>query len=326
MNRRRAIAFAALAAAGGAPLLAGAQQRDVMVRLALLLPADNLPTDSPFVRELRTLGYEEGRNLAIERRSAHGNFALLPALAAELAALRPDVLVAFLTQASIAAKRAAGSLRIVIVAVGDPVGAGLVASLAHPGGNVTGTAAPAGAIVGKQLELIRELKPSAKRVAALWNPANAVFQAQAVEGARLAAQRLGLRLDLVEARTGDDVGPRIAAVASSHPDALLVLGDPLFVTHVRRIGEAIASHRLLAVGGSRAYAEHAMLATYTPDLADSARQAARVVDRILRGARPADIPVEVVSKFELVFNLRTAQLLGVSVMPTLLARADEIIR
>lgn len=324
MRRRRALVVAALAVAA-APLVARAQRRDGPPRIALLVPTEAATPEAPFREALRKLGYEEGRHLTIERRSAADEFARLPALAAELVATRPDVLVAFLTQASIAAKRATSTVPVVIVAVGDPVGAGLVASLARPGGNVTGTASTAGAITGKQLELIRELKPAAKRVAVLWNPGNAVFQQQAIDAARKAAGQLGLQLTLVEARTAEEIDRRIRDLAADRPDALLLLGEPLFAAHAKRIGALLAAHRMFAVGGSPAYSEH-VIATYTPDFAESARQAALVVDRILRGKRPADIPVEVVAQFKLVLNLRAAKALGLTVPSALLNRADEVLR
>jgi putative ABC transport system substrate-binding protein len=326
MANRRAFLAVALAVVGSAPPVARAQGGAGAVRVALLLPTDATTTERPFRDALHGLGYAEGRNLTIVRRSAGGDFARLPALAAELVGTRPDVLVAFLTQASVAAKQATTSIPVVIVAVGDPVGAGLVASLARPGGNVTGTASTAGIVAGKQLELIRELRPSTKRVAVLWNPGNAVFQAQAIDAARSAATQLGVVLQLVEARTPAEIEQRIGSLAGDRPDAALVLGEPLFIAHAKRLGELLAKHRLLAVGGSSAYAEHAMVATYAPDLPESARQAARVADRILRGARPADIPVEIVAKFELVLNLRTAKALGVAMPPALLGRADAVIR
>lgn len=324
--RRRRILLAGALAFTCLPCLARAQRRERPAHVALLVPTDATTTEVPFRTALRDLGYEEGRNLVIDRRSARDDFSRLPALAAELVRATPDVLVAFLTQASIAAKQATSTVPIVIVSVGDPVAAGLVESLARPGGNVTGTASTAGAVAGKQLELIRELKPAAKRVAVLWNPGNAVFQAQAIEAAKKAAGALGMQLSLVEARTAEEAGRRIRGLGGDKPDAVLLLGEPLFAAHAKQIGELFLAHRLLAVGGSRAYSEHGLVATYTPDLAESARQAARVADRILRGARPADIPVEIVAKFELVVNLRTAKVLGLTVPGALLGRADEVLR
>ncbi|HEX6944889.1 MAG TPA: ABC transporter substrate-binding protein [Casimicrobiaceae bacterium] len=325
MTTRRRFVAALPALLGGLSWQAQAQPGGTPRRVALLLPAD-VPTEAPFRATLAALGYVEGHNLATERRSAGNDFGRLPALAAELVGSKPDVIVSFLTQASIAAKQATATIPIVVVGVGDPVASGLVANLARPGGNVTGTAGQVSQVIGKQLELVRELRPGAARIAALWNPANVVFQSQSVDVARTAAARLGMRLDLVEARTQTDLRPRLAEIAARRPDAVLVFGEPLFVANAARLAELLLTHRLPAIGGSRAYADAGMLATYAPDLAESARRAAHCVDRILRGTRPADIPVELVAKFELVVNLRTAAALGVTIAPALLARADALIR
>ncbi len=312
-------------ALAGVPLGAVAQQARTLPRIGLLVPAAT-PNEAPFRQGLRQLGYEDGRTIVIERRSAEGDFTRLPGLAAELVALRPDVIAAFVTQASIAARQATSKIPIVMIAVADPVASGLVDNLARPGGNVTGTAGQNSAVVGKQLELIRELRPGADRVATLWNPANAVFQEQSVREARAAAQRLGMKMRLVEARNPAELERAFATIAADRPDAVQVLGDPLFVANIARIAELLRQHRLLAVGGSRVYAEAGILAVYAPDLAESSRRAATYVDKILRGVKPGDLPVELADKFELIVNLGTAKALGVAIAPALLARADEVIR
>ena len=304
--------------------VAGAQPGRSAPRVALLLPAEH-PLEAPFRDGLRALGYAEGRDVVLERHSADGDFARLPALAAAIVRSGPDVIVPFLTQAAVAARAATAAIPIVMVAVSDPVGAALVADLARPGGNVTGTAGLVAAVIGKQLEMVRELVPAATRVATLWNPSNAVFQAQMADEARAAAVRLGLRLTFVEARRADALDRALGAIAAQRPDAVLVFGEPLFVANAQRIADALTGHRLVAVGGARAYAEQGMLASYAPDLAWAARRAAAHVDRILRGARPQDLPVELATRFELVLNAGTARRLGVSLPPALVARADAVV-
>lgn len=322
--RRRFVGAGAIALLGAASR-ASAQRVGRMARIGVLLPGA-LPIEEPFMDTLGQLGYREGRTMLVERRSADGEFQRLPALAIELAGTMPDVIVAFLTQASIAAKRATASVPIVMVAVADPVAAGLVSNLARPNGNVTGTAAQLSALVGKQFELMRDLRPGASRVAVLWNPANTAFQQQAVSEAREAAKRLGMRLRLVEARSASELERAFAGLGADPPEALLVLGEPLFVANATRIGELLRKHRLLAVGGSRNYLGSGVVAIHAPDLARSARRAAPYVDKIVRGAKPAHLPVELETRFELVVDLTAAQVLGMAIAPNILARCDEVIQ
>jgi putative ABC transport system substrate-binding protein len=304
---------------------ARAQRAGRTARIGVLLPGA-LPIEKPFVEALGQLGYRAGDTVLVERRSAEGDFQRLPALAIELAGTRPDVIVAFVTQASIAAKRATASVPIVMVAVADPVAAGLVSNLARPEGNVTGTAAQLSALVAKQVELIRDLRPGASRLAVMWNPANAAYQQQAVAQAREAAGQLGMRLRLVEARSASELERAFAGLGADPPEALLVLGEPLFVANATRIGELLRKHRLLAVGGSRNYLGTGMVAIHAPDLARSARRAAPYVDKILRGAKPADLPVELETRFELVVDLTAARTLGVAIPSGVLARCDEVVQ
>ena len=245
IGRRQVLLAATAMLAAGHPR---AQSPARVPRVALLLPND-LWTEAPFRDALRDLGYREGGNLVVERRSANGALPRLPELAAELVRRNPDVLVPFLTQASIAAKQATSTIPIVMVGTGDPIGAGLVPSLARPGGNVTGTSGQNAAVVGKQLELVREIIPAARRVGVLWNPANPVFQAQAVSEARAAAKSLGMQLDLLEASTQDELDRRLQALGSARPDVLLVVGDPVLIAHARRIAQRLLALRLPAVGG-----------------------------------------------------------------------------
>jgi putative ABC transport system substrate-binding protein len=322
MLRRSFIHFAV----GGIALNVLAQRGAPTARIGLILPTSSTPSERHFLQALRELGYGEQGNLVIERRSAEGEFDRLPALAAELVRSKPDVIVAFLTQASVAAKHATTTIPIVMVFVSDPVASGLVGSLARPGGNITGTSGQVSAVIGKQLALIRELRPEATRVATLWNPANAIFQQESLREARAGARRLGMQLQLVEARTPADLKRALTTVAGMRPDALLILGEPLFIAHARLIGEVVMEHRILAVGGARRYAEAGALAVYTSDSAESGRRAASYVDKILKGAKPADLPIEMTSTFEFIVNLKTAKALGIAVPAAILARADELIQ
>jgi putative ABC transport system substrate-binding protein len=322
---RRAVLKAVLAALGALPLAALGQRDGRPLKLALLLPAD-VHFEKAFREQLAKLGYVEGRNLVVDRRSANSDFSRLPALAAELLQGEPDILAAFVTQASIAARKATSTVPVVMVAVSDPVASGLVTNLARPGGNVTGTAALQAVVVGKQFELLREIVPGASRVVTLWNSSNAVFQAQALGGARAAAESLRMRLIVAEVRTIEDVEPALARAASERPDAAVVLPDPLLVTNAKRIGELFLARRLPSVGAGRIYAESGLLASYGPDLAEAARRAADVVHRIAQGKPPGEIPIEVIGKFERVVNLRTAAALGITVPPAVLARADDVVR
>jgi putative tryptophan/tyrosine transport system substrate-binding protein len=278
-----------------------------------------------FLAGLRELGYEDRRNIRIEARWANGTFDLLPALAAELVDLKVDVLVASLTQAALAAKNATMTVPIVIAGVGDPVAAGLIVSLARPGGNVTGTSGLQVDIVGKQLELLKEIVPGIARFAVLWNPANPVFQELQLRQAALAAQAAGIQLQLLEARKPDDFDAAFTRIAEENTRALVVLGDPLFSLHGDAIARRALANRLPTVSSNRTMAERGILSIYGPSLFHSHKRAAVYVDKILKGAKPADLPVEQPTTFELIINLKTAKAIGLTVPPSLLARADEVI-
>jgi putative ABC transport system substrate-binding protein len=237
-----------------------------------------------------------------------------------------DIIVAVVTQASIVAKQATATIPIVIVAVSDPVASGLVSNLARPGGNITGTSGVGADVVAKQLELVRTLLPNATRVAALWNPGNRTFQQQLLNEALSAAPKLRLQLRLVEARTPDDLDRAFIAIGKDRPDALLVLADPMFGSHAKRIADLALKHHLPTVSMVRAFAESGVVATYGQSFSDAYRRAATYVARILKGARPGDLPVEQPTKLELVINLKTAKVLGLVVPQSLLLRADEVIQ
>jgi len=307
---------------------AEAQQPTKIPRIGFLLPYSPGPDPrvEAFRQGLRELGYVEGQNVTIEYRWADGRFEQFPDLAAELVGLKVDVIVTAVTQASIAAKKATGAIPIVMVAVSDPVGSGLVASLARPGANVTGTSSMTAEVVGKQLELLKETLPKISRVAALWNPANPVFQALQLKETKVAARALGVQLQILEARGPDEIDRAFAAMARERTRALLVLGDPVFTSHRKRIADLAVKHRLPTVSGTREYVEAGGLMAYGPSFHDMYRRAAYYVDRILKGTKPADLPVERPTKFELVINLKTAKQIGLTVPPNMLARADKVIK
>jgi putative tryptophan/tyrosine transport system substrate-binding protein len=278
-----------------------------------------------FLEGMRALGYVEGQNLVMEYRGAAGQYERFPALAAELVRLKVDVLLAGGTPAALAAKDATTTIPIVMAGVGDPVGSGLVASLARPGGNVTGVSVLQPEVVGKQLEFLKAVLPTVSRVAVLWNPAHAAH-ALLVRAADEAAQALGVQLHLVEARGPDVFDSAFAAMTSAHAGALLVLGDPMSIEHRSRLAELAATSRLPTVHNDRAYVEVGGLLCYGASHPDMYRRAATYVDKILKGAKPGDLPVEQPTKFELVINLKTAQALGLTIPSTLFFQADEVLR
>ena len=305
-----------------------AQQRGKIARVGILLPSSAGPDPrlESFKEAMRELGYVEGRNIAIEYRWANGRFEALPELAAELAGLKVDVIVSVVTQASLAAKKATATIPIVMVGVSDPVSTGLVAGLARPGGNTTGTSSMTAEVVGKQLELLKEIVPKVSRVAALWNPANPVFQKLQLKETESAAAALRLQLRIVEARGADEIDRAFASMATIATKALLVLGDPVFTSERHRIADLAVKGRLAAVGGTREHVEAGGLMSYGPSFSEMFRRAAYYVDRILKGTKPADLPIEQPKKFELVINLKTAKQIGLAIPPQVLARADKVIR
>ncbi len=273
---------------------------------------------------LRELGYVEGKNLTFERRFAEDRLDRLPGLAAELVSLKVDVIMAAGTLAPLAAKRATSTIPIVMMAAGDPVGSGLVASLAHPGGNVTGMSLMAPDLGGKRLELLKELLPGISRVAVLWNAANP-YSALVFKETVGAARTLGVELQSLEIREPPDIDGALEAATGQHADALITVEDPLTIDLRKKIAEFAADHRLPTISGLRVFADSGFLMSYGADLADIIRRSAVYVDKILKGAKPSDLPVEQPTKFELVINLKTAKSLGLTIPSILLARADEVI-
>jgi putative ABC transport system substrate-binding protein len=311
-----------------APLTSQAQHAAHVPRLGLLIPGPSsafAPRIEAFRHGLRDLGYVEGQNITLESRFADGQADRLPALVADLVRLQVDVLVTDGEAAIRAAQHATATIPIVMAISGDPVGAGFVASLARPGGNVTGLSFMQPDVSGKRLELLQEAVPTLSRVAVLWDPAVAASTFAFTE-TRTAAHALGLQLQSLEVRGPDEFDQAFAAMTREHADALMVISNPLFFGHRRQLAELTVRHRLPAMFHLREYAEAGGLMAYGANIHGMYRRAASYVDRILKGTKPADLPVEQPTKFELVINLRTAKELGLTVPPTVLFQADEVMK
>jgi putative ABC transport system substrate-binding protein len=279
-----------------------------------------------FRQGLRELGWVEGQNIAIEYRLAEGRLDRLPHLAAELVRLKVDVILATSTPPAVAAKNATTTIPIVMATSADPVGQRLVASLARPGGNVTGLSFSVGLeVVGKELELLKETVPTVRRVAVLSNPANP-GHALAIKNVQSRARALGVQLLLLVARDPNEFEPAFAAMTRERAGALLVVPDAVFGLHRARLQDLAVKSRLPAMYGLREHTEAGGLMSYAVDLRDSFRRSATYVDKIPKGAKPADLPIEQPTKFELVINLRTAKALGLAIPPSVLVRADEVIQ
>lgn len=278
----------------------------------------------PFRDGLAALGYVDGRNCVIATRWAAGKYERFPALAAELVAEKVEVIVTAGTPASLAVKKAAPSTPLVMVAVGDPVATDLVASLAHPGGNVTGVSSIAPDLEGKRLELLREVIPELARGAVLWNPGNP-FHVGSVRQTRQAAQALGVSVEFYGARTSEEVRRALAAIAKAGPQALVVLADRVFLHERVRIAEFALARRMPSVVTHQELVDDGALMSFGPNYPEMHRRAAAYVDRILKGAKPGDLPVEQPTKFELVLNLKTARSLGLRLPQSVLLRADRVI-
>jgi len=327
--RRREVLTLLGGAAVAWPLAAHAQQQAGTVPrigfLGLTSPSDRPSLLDAFRQGLRELGWVEGQNIVIDYRYAEGRVDRLPDLAAELVRLKVDLIVSEGTQGVTAARNATETIPIVMITVRDPVGTGLIASLARPGGNVTGMSGSAGLeIVAKQLELLKETVPKIRRVAILSNPANA-YHPLANREVTVAARSLGVQLQLLEARGPTEFDGAFAAMATERAGGLLVVSDAIFNSNRTRLADLAARSRLPAAYGVRESVEAGGLMSYGTSFLDLYRRGAAYVDKILKGAKPADLPVEQPTKFELVINLKTARALGLEVPPTLLARADEVI-
>ena len=319
--------------AGGflaAPLAAEAQQAAKVPRIGYLAlsPARNPHLREAFLQGLRDLGYVEGRNVVIEYRDAGGKPERLPALAAELVALKVDVIVTGGgTNAALAAKQATKTIPIVFASAGDPVTDGLVTSLARPGGNVTGSSILAPELVGKCLEVLARAVPGVSRVAVLWQPGamDERTEKDMLKRVEVAARALGVRLQFLEARGAADIDRAFSEMTRARAGALTVLPSAMFFSERRRLVDLAAKNRLPAGYTQREFVDTGGLMAYGPSLADFFRHAATYVDKILKGAKPGDLPVELPTKFELVINLKTAKALGLTIPPSLLQRADQVI-
>ena len=281
------------------------------------------PNVAAFVQRLRELGWVEGRNVAIEVRWTEGRAERATEIAAEFVRLKVDIIVTSGTPLIAAAKQATSVIPIVFAVAGDPVGTGLVASLARPGGNVTGLSVLAIDLPGKRIELLREVVPGLRRLAIMGNPGNSIIVQEMAEF-RAAAGTLGLQAVMLEIRKVDDIAPAFEATKGS-AQALYVCQDLLTLTNRVRINTLALGARLPAMFASREHVETGSLMSYGPDFLDLFRRTADYVDKILKGAKPADLPVEQPTKFDLVINLTTAKALGLTISPTLLARANEVI-
>jgi putative ABC transport system substrate-binding protein len=328
MNRRRFLQAVSVSVLAAPLAAAAAQQAGKVPRIGFLgvtSPSDRPSLLDAFRQGLRELGWVEGQNIAIDYRYAEGRLDRLPDLAAELVRLKVDIIVSFGTQGVTAARNATETIPIVMIAVRDPVGTGLIASLAHPGGNVTGVSGSPGLeIVAKQLELLKETVPKIRRVAILSNPTNAYHQL-AIKEVTVAARSLGVRLQLLEARGPAEFDGAFAAMAAERVEALLVVSDVIFNNHRARLADLAARSRLPAAYGVRESVEAGGLMSYGTSFLDLHRRSAAYVDKILKGVRPADLPVEQPTKFELVINLKTARALGLTIPQSLLRQADQVI-
>jgi ABC-type uncharacterized transport system substrate-binding protein len=310
-----------------APLAADAQLARRIYRIGYLSAGSGTPqapTVGAFRQGLSALGWVEGQNLAIEYRWADGQFDRLPELAAELVRLNVDIILATPTPAALGAKKAT-TIPIVAVSLTDPVGLGIVQSLARPGGNLTGVAYSVGPeIFGKDLALLKEVTPQARRVAILANPAGPAYSIT-IKNIKEAARSLDLQLLLLTVRGPADFDGAFTTMANARVGAVFVVTDPAFVAHRGRLTALAAKNRLPSMFTQRADVEAGGLMSYGPNLPELYRRAATYVDKILKGAKPADLPIEQPTKFELAINLRTAKAIGMTIPPSVLARADEVI-
>ena len=308
-----------------APLAAQAQQPGKVYRIGMLertSPATNAANFEAFRRGLRELGYVEGKNLVIEYRSADGRDERFAGLATELVRLNVDLILTRGTPAALAAKNATGTIPVVITGLADPVGQGIVASLARPGGNITGVSAIVTELYAKRVELLRELLPRASRISALFNVSNPSLP-PAWKEIETAARSLGMQPQLLDVRKPEDLGPAFDGAVRRRTDALVVGLDTLTQASQRLIVDLAAKHRLPAVYASMEFAGG--LVVYGVNYPDHYRRAATFADRIFKGTQPGDLPVERPTKFELIINVKTAKALGLTIPPSLLQRADQVI-
>ncbi|HEU4352015.1 MAG TPA: ABC transporter substrate-binding protein [Burkholderiales bacterium] len=325
-NARAALILLVLGAAVGIPrdLEAQGQKTARVGRLSATSAETDAASMAAFRSRMRELGWVEGKNFTLVARYAEGRAARLPELAAELVRERFDVILAGSSPGALAAKRATGAIPIVMVTTGDPVVDGIVKSLARPDANVTGVTALGQALNTKRLELIKEAVPGARRVGMIINPAS-LYTARIFQDRERAARALALDVRLFEVREPDNLDAAFAAARTERMDALMVQTNALFITHRKRIVELAARNRVPAIYGEREFVHAGGLMFYGASLGDMYREAAVYVDKILRGAKPADLPIEQPAKLELVINLKAAKALGITIPPAILARADRIV-
>ncbi len=329
MTTRRQLLIVLGASALIAPLHSFAQQQGKVWRVGFLAlrHVDFVETDyyyGPFRQGMRELGYIEGRNLAIEWRSAEGKAERLPALAAQLVQSKVDVIVTAGTQAVRAAQNATAAIPIVIAAANDPVGSGFVKSLSRPGANITGLSNLGVDISPKNLEIMASLVPKLSQVAVLVNPANSAHAA-ILKSTQAAARKLNIKVMPAEARTPQEIERAFSVMAREHAGAVIIVIDAFFVQQGRQIADLAAKHRLPSMSGSREYVEAGGLVSYGLNLADNFRRAATYVDKILKGAKPGDLPIEQPTEFELFVNRKAAKALGIAIPQSILVRADKVI-
>jgi putative ABC transport system substrate-binding protein len=327
-GRRKIFCFGLCALVYALCLSAEAQQPKKVPQVGILMPVSSTvaaPNIEAFRQGLRERGYVEGQNIALESRFADGKVEPLPTLAAELVRLNVDVIVTWGTPAIQAAKKATSTIPIVMAAATDPVETGLIASLARPGGNVTGVDSGGVEVPGKRLELLKELVPRATRMAVLWNPDNLANEI-VVAHTKAAAQALGLRLQLQEVRDPGGFDSAFAAMTRQRAGALNVLHELLFLQHGKRLVDLAVKNRLPAIYGRHEYVDAGGLMAYGVNFQDNFRRAATYVDKILKGTRPADLPVEQPMKFEFFINLKAAKQIGLTIPQSMLYRADRVIK
>ena len=323
--KRRAFITLIGGAAAAWPLAARAQQAGKIYRIGILEPipaARNAANLDALRKGLRELGYVEGRDLVIEYRSADGRAERFPDLASELVRLKVDLIVTRGTPAAIAAKNATGTIPVVMATMGAP--GAIVPSFAHPGGNITGVITFSTELTGKRIEIIKELVPNLSRVALLHNMSNPAVPPE-WEETKTAARSLGLQAELLDVRSQEDLGRAFELAVRQHVDALVIGADGLTQTHQQTIVDLVARNRLPAVYPAREFVEAGGLAAYAVNYPDLYFQFARFIDKIFKGEKPGDLPVEQPTKFELVINAKTAKTLGLTIPPMLLVRADEVI-
>jgi putative tryptophan/tyrosine transport system substrate-binding protein len=322
VRRREFIALIG-GAVGNLPFAARAQSLNKIPRIGVLWP--NPPATFEFMRQgLKDFGYVEGRNVDFEFRWAEGKLDQLSELAAELVRLQLDVIITLAPQATLAAQHATQTIPIVFVAMGDPLASGVVASLSRPGANLTGTTRMISEMSAKHVELLKEAVPSLARLAVLWNPTNSSHR-PALEAVHTAARSLSLQVHPLEVRAPTEIEGTFIAITRERADGVLFIADPVFFIHLKRMAELIAADRLPAICNFIEFPKLGGFMGYAPSIPDEFRHAAGHIDKILKGAKPGDLPVEQPTKFELVINLKTAKALGITIPEKLLALADEVV-